>query len=51
MAKGKVEIIPVEVMWNTIEHKLGKKVQLLPLNKAAFEKGLEIGRAAKAAQA
>ena len=26
------------------EHKLAKKAKLLPLNKEAFEKGLEIGR-------
>ena len=42
---GYTEVFPPEVMWKTIEHKLGKKVQLLPLNKEAFEKGLEIGRA------
>ena len=45
---GYTEIFPVEVMWQTIEHKLGKKPKLLPLNKQAFEKGLEIGRKAKA---
>lgn len=45
---GYTEVFPVEVMWKTIEQKLGKKVQLLPLNKEAFEKGLEIGRAARA---
>ena len=42
---GYTEVIAPEIVWNTIEHKLGKKPKLLPLNKAAFEKGLEIGRA------
>ena len=41
---GYTEVFPVDVMWKTIEAKLGKKVELLPLNKAAFEKGLEYGR-------
>ena len=41
---GYTEVFPVDVMWSTIEHKLGKKVELLPLNKEAFEKGLEYGR-------
>lgn len=44
---GYTEVFPVDVMWSTIERKLGKKVQLLPLNKAAFEKGLEYGRKCK----
>lgn len=44
---GYTEVFPVEIMWKTIEHKLGKKPKLLPLNKEAFEKGLEIGRAAR----
>lgn len=41
---GYSQVLPVEVVWSTIEHKLGSKPKLLPLNKAAFEKGLEIGR-------
>lgn len=41
---GYTEVVPADVVWNTIEHKLGKKPKLLPLNKQAFEKGLEIGR-------
>jgi 2-oxoglutarate ferredoxin oxidoreductase subunit gamma len=32
------------IVWGTIEHKLASKAKLLPLNKQAFEKGLEIGR-------
>ena len=44
---GYTEVVPPEVVWETIEHKLGSKPKLLPLNKAAFEKGLELGRAQK----
>ena len=44
---GYTEVVPPEVVWNTIEHKLGSKPKLLPLNKQAFEKGLEIGRGQK----
>ena len=44
---GYTEVVPPEVVWNTIEHKLGGKPKLLPLNKQAFEKGLEIGREQK----
>lgn len=44
---GYTEVFPVDVMWHTIEHKLAKKASLLPLNKAAFDLGLEYGRAAK----
>lgn len=41
---GFTNVVSPEVVWNTIEHKLGKKPKLLPLNKEAFEKGLELGR-------
>ncbi len=41
---GYTELIAPEIVWKTIEDKLGKKPKLLPLNKEAFEKGLEIGR-------
>lgn len=44
---GYTEVIPPTVVWETIEHKLGSKPKLLPLNKQAFEKGLELGRAQK----
>ena len=44
---GYTEVGPPEVVWGTIEHKLGGKPKLLPLNKQAFEKGLELGRAQK----
>ncbi len=41
---GYTDLIAPEIVWKTIEEKLGKKPKLLPLNKEAFEKGLEIGR-------
>ena len=42
---GYTQVVSPEVVWNTIEHKLGKKPKLLPLNRQAFEKGLELGQA------
>lgn len=44
---GYTEVVEPEVVWETIEHKLGSKPKLLPLNREAFEKGMEIGRAQK----
>ena len=44
---GYTQVVPEDVVWNTIEHKLGKKPKLLPLNKQAFEEGLKIGKAAR----
>ena len=41
---GYTEVVAPEIVWETIEHKLASKAKLLPLNKKAFEKGLEIGR-------
>lgn len=41
---GYTGVVAPKVVWDTIEHKLGKKPKLLPLNKAAFEKGLELGK-------
>lgn len=41
---GYTKIFSPDVMWATIEHKLGSKKKLLPLNRTAFERGLEIGR-------
>ncbi len=41
---GYTEVVAPEVVWETVEHKLGSKPKLLPLNKEAFDKGLEIGR-------
>ena len=39
---GYTEVVPPEVVWSTIEHKMAKKPKLLPLNKEAFEKGLSL---------
>ena len=44
---GYTEVVPPQVVWETIEHKLGSKPKLLPLNRQAFEKGLELGRQQK----
>jgi Pyruvate/2-oxoacid:ferredoxin oxidoreductase gamma subunit len=44
---GYTDIFPQEVMWKTIEAKLGKKKHLLPMNKEAFAAGLEFGRSQK----
>lgn len=44
---GYTEIISPEIVWGTIEHTLSKKPTLLPLNRKAFELGLETGRAQK----
>lgn len=41
---GYTEVIDPDIVWETVEHKFASKAKLLPLNKAAFEKGLEIGR-------
>lgn len=46
---GYTEVIAPEIVWDTIAHKLAKKAELLPLNRQAFEKGLELGRAQRAA--
>lgn len=44
---GYTQVIDPSVVWETIEHKLGGKPKLLPLNKQAFDKGLELGRSQK----
>ncbi|MBP2652110.1 MAG: pyruvate ferredoxin oxidoreductase [Firmicutes bacterium] len=44
---GYTGIIEPQIIWNTIEHKLGSKPKLLPLNRQAFEKGMSIGVAAR----
>ncbi len=44
---GYTEVVDPAVVWETVEHKLGSKPKLLPLNKEAFDKGLEIGRSYK----
>lgn len=45
---GYTEVIAPDVVWDTIAHKLASKPKLLPLNRQAFEKGLELGRAQRA---
>lgn len=45
---GYTEIVGADIVWDTIEKKLASKAKLLPLNKQAFEKGLELGRAQRA---
>ena len=42
---GCTVVIDPAVVWDEIEHKLSSKPKLLPLNRQAFERGLEIGRA------
>ncbi len=44
---GYTEVVAPDIVWGTVEHKLASKPKLLPLNKQAFDKGLEIGRAAR----
>ncbi len=41
---GYTEIASADIIWGTIEKKLSKKPKLLPLNREAFEIGLEMGR-------
>ena len=41
MQKG---IVDEELVWQIIQQKLGSKPKLLPLNKQAYEAGLELGK-------
>ena len=41
---GYTQVVLEDVVWRTIEHKLGKKPALLPLNRQAFDLGLKLGR-------
>lgn len=41
---GYTQVVPADVVWRTIEHKLSKKPALLPLNRQAFDLGLKLGR-------
>ncbi len=45
---GYTQVVPEDVVWNTIEHKLSKKPALLPMNKEAFHRGLAIGKEQRA---
>lgn len=40
---GYTGAVDKEIVWETIEKKLGKKPALLPLNKQAFEQGVKVG--------
>lgn len=42
---GYTEVIAPEIVWQTVEHKLAGKPKLMPLNRLAFDRGLELGRA------
>jgi 2-oxoglutarate ferredoxin oxidoreductase subunit gamma len=43
---GYTKCLPEDLVLDTIIRKLGKKASLIPLNKEAFAKGLEIGKQA-----
>ena len=44
---GYTGILDEQLVWGIIEHKLGSKPKLLPLNRKAYEAGLEIGKRQK----
>ncbi len=44
---GYTDVVAPEIVWETIEKKLASKAKLLPLNRQAFEKGIEIGKSQK----
>lgn len=44
---GYTQVVPDDVVLDTIVKQLGKKPELVEINKSAFAKGLEIGRAAR----
>ena len=44
---GYTGIVDEQLVWQIIEHKLGSKPKLLPLNRKAYEAGLEIGKRQK----
>lgn len=45
---GYTDLVATEIVWKTIEDKLGSKPKLITLNREAFDKGIQIGRAEKA---
>jgi 2-oxoglutarate ferredoxin oxidoreductase subunit gamma len=45
---GYTKCLPEDVVLDTIVRKLGKKASLIPMNREAFAKGLEIGKKAAA---
>lgn len=44
---GYTQVVPEEVVLDTIKKQLGKKPALMEINQTAFAKGLEIGKAAR----
>ncbi len=44
---GYTKVVPEDVVLDTIIKQLGKKPDMIPLNKEAFDKGLAIGKAAR----
>ena len=44
---GYTHALAPDLMWRTVEEKLGKKPKLVPLNKTAFQRGLQIGADAR----
>lgn len=44
---GYTGIVDEQLVWQIIEHKLGSKPKLLPLNRKAYEAGLELGKRQK----
>ena len=44
---GYTAVLDEALVWNLVEHKLGKKVALLDTNRKAFEQGLKLGKEAR----
>ncbi len=44
---GYTQVVPEEVILETLRHQLAKKAKLIPLNEKAFADGLAIGKAAR----
>ena len=44
---GYTGILDEELVWGIIQQKLGSKPKLLPMNRKAFEAGLELGKRQK----
>lgn len=41
---GYTAVLDEKLVWNLVEHKLGSKVELLEMNRSAFEQGLKLGK-------
>ena len=44
---GYTAVLDEKLVWNLVEHKLGSKVELLEMNRSAFEQGLKLGKDAR----